>query len=347
MGEMKHGVLLPAIALLVVIVSCTSRPEEDAESGGERPAADSRAALWLVQAQQALDQGALNNALILTDSAMHEAPELTDLYFLRARIFTDMQRLDLAEEAYFQVLDRDRTYEGAWLNLGNAAFRKRAYDRALERYRKELTAYPSSKAWVAIGSTYEKQRQPDSARYAYEQAIALDSTYASAYLHLGQLHKSRGALDQAVAASRIGLRLDPDNVNYQYALGSLLILTGEADEAVQYLRAVVEARPWHYWANYNLGRAFVHLGRQEEAKRYFHQAERLQDQLQEIEYWQGLTQSNPDQFMLWVKLAHALRRSGRKAEAQEADRVALSLAPHYTMHAMADSTLASEHRRAG
>jgi tetratricopeptide (TPR) repeat protein len=172
MGEMKHGVLLPAIALLVVIFSCTSRPEEDAVSGGERPAGDFRAALWLVQAQQALEQGALNNALILTDSAMHEAPELTDLYFLRARIFTDMQRLDLAEEAYFQVLDRDRTYEGAWLNLGNAAFRKRAYGRALERYRKELSAYP----------------------------------YASAYLHLGQLHKSRGALDQAVAVSRTCVR---------------------------------------------------------------------------------------------------------------------------------------------
>ena len=148
MGEMKHGVLLPAIALLLVIFSCTSQPEEDAVGGGE-PAVDSRAALWLVQAQQALEQGALNNALILTDSAMHEAPELTDLYFLRARIFTDMQRLDLAEEAYFQVLDRDRTYEGAWLNLGNAAFRKRAYGRALERYRKELSAYPSPNVWVA------------------------------------------------------------------------------------------------------------------------------------------------------------------------------------------------------
>jgi len=120
-----------------------------------------------------------------------------------------------------QVLDRDRTYEGAWLNLGNTVFRKRAYGRALERYRKELSAYPSPKVWVAIGSTYEKQRQPDSARYAYDQAIALDSTYASAYLHLGQLHKSRGALDQAVAASRIGLRLDPDNVNYQYAGSSM------------------------------------------------------------------------------------------------------------------------------
>ncbi len=338
---MKQGICILAVALLAV--ACSSNDDATNQPGE----ADPQAAEWLLQAQQAFDQGALNVALSLTDSVKQVAPDLADLYFLRARIFTDMQRSDLAETAYRRVLERDPTYEGAWLNLANVAFREGAYGRALERYRKELAAHPSPRVWVAIGSTYEERHQADSALHAYDQAIALDSTYASAYLHLGQLHRSRGALEQAVQAARHGVRLDPENVDYQYVLGSLLVLTGDAEEAVAYLEAVIETRPWHYWATYNLGRAFANLGRQEDARHYLDRATDLQDNLEEIEYWQSLARSNPDQFMLWAKLAHALREVGRESESPEASRVALSLAPRYMVHDMEDSTAASVHRLAG
>lgn len=342
---MKQGVLVFAAALL--IASCTS--DDGARSDGEPPrrSANPQAAELLVAAQQALDDGALNAALMLTDSLMRVEPELADLYFLRARIFTGMQRLDLAEGAYRRVLEQDAAYQGAWMNLGNLAFRQGAYRSALERYQKELAAYPSPKIWVAIGSTYEEQRQPDSARYAYEQAISLDDEYASAYLHLGQLYKARGALKEAAAVSRKGVQLDPDNPDYQYALGSLLVLMGESEEAIGYLSAVLEARPWHYWATYNLGQAYARLGRRDEAQLYLDRAEQLQDDLEAIEYWQSLARGNPDQLMLWVKLAQALRRAGRESEAREADRLALSLAPRYMIHEMSDAALALEHRRAG
>lgn len=342
----KIGATLLAAIVVAFFIGCTPRSSEDA-GGGDAAAANPEAAQWLLRAQDALEMGALNAALVLTDSAMQAAPELADVHFLRARTFTDLQRPELAEAAYQEVLERDPAYEGAWLNLGNVAFRKQAYALALERYRKELAAYPSPKVWVAIGSTYEGQRQPDSARYAYEQAISLDSTYASAYLHLGQLYKSTGALERAVEVSRTGVRLDAENINYRYALGSMLVLAGKSEEAVDHLGAVVEARPWHYWAHYNLGRAYAALGRSDEAQHHFDRAQHLQDDLQEIEYWKSLAGSNPDQFMLWVKLSSALRRTGREAEAQEADRVVRSLAPQYMAHEMANPTLSSEHRRAG
>lgn len=340
---MKKEVFILAMALLAA--ACSSQPDEDATRRAAQ--ADPETAQWLLQADRALEMGALNVALSLTDSAMQAAPDLADLYFLRARIFSSMQRPDLAEAAYHSVLERDPTYQGAWMNLANVAFREGAYGRALERYRKELAEYPSPRVWVAIGSTYEERQQADSARHAYEQAIALDSTYASAYLHLGELYRSRGALDQAVDASRRGVQLDPDNVDYQYALGSLLILAGDAEDAVPHLEAVVEARPWHYWGNYNLGRAYANLGKQEEAQQYLDRATRLQGNLEEIEYWQNLARNNPDQFMLWAKLAHALRQVGRESESQEASRVALSLAPRYMEHEMEDSAAVSVHRHAG
>lgn len=348
-SKMRRGIYIAVVVLIGLIWGCRSESTDSAESRNERQrhAADPQTAQLLVEAQQAFEDGALNKALVLTDSVMQVSPDLADLHFLRARILSDLQRPDLAEKAYNEVLERDPTYRGAWLNLANAAFRKGSYELALERYRKELGVHSSPRVWVAIGSTYEQQRQPDSARYAYERAIALDSTYASAYLHLGQLYKNTGALDQAVSVSRKGVQLDPDNVDYRYALGSLLVLTANAQDAVPHLEAVLEARPWHYWSAYNLGRAFRQLGRQDMARQYLDRAQRMQDHLEEIEYWQGLAESNPDQFMLWVKLADALRRAGREHEAEQADRVARSHAPHYMIHELEDSAAATAHRFAG
>lgn len=325
---------------------CSSRSDEVDPHTPLRYAGDSLAAELLVSAQIALDEGALKAALILADSALHRSPDLPDAHFLRGRIFTAMQRPDLAEKAYRDVLVRDADYAGVWLNMGNAAFREREYDRALHFYRKELATKPTPRVLVAIGSTYEHHGEPDSARMAYEQAVALDSSHASAYLHLGQLLKSTGELDRALAATRKGHRLDPSNANYQYALGTLLILTGAPEESLPYLHTVVDAQPWHYWANHSLGRAYLLIDRADMAQKYFDRAERLQDFLQEVEYWGNLARSNPDQFVLWVKLADALRRSGRADEAQAASRVALSLAPEYLVHAIPDSALAVEQQLA-
>ncbi len=344
--KMKIRTPLLVAILFVVVAGCTSRSDNDLRHSGMSLDADSQVAGWLVQAQQAFEQGTLNAALNLTDSALYKSPDLPDLHFLRARIFTDMQRPDLAEDAYRQVLERDPEYEGAWLNLGNAAFRERAFDRALERYGRELAIHPTARVWVAIGSTYERMHQPDSARFAYEHAIALDGSYASAYMHFGQLYKSEGRLEEAVTASRKGLALEPTNLNYRFALGSLLVLTGDVEEAEQHLRGVVAAQPWNYWANHSLGRAYALMGRPDEAQYYFGQAERLQDSLLEITYWQNLARSNPDQFMLWVKLADALNRAGRESESGEAARMSLLLAPRYMVHSMTDSMLASEQRLA-
>jgi tetratricopeptide (TPR) repeat protein len=118
----------------------------------------------------------------------------------------------------------------------------------------------------------------DSAQYAYQQAIRVDSTFATAYLRLAELHKEKGELETALAYARRGLSLEPDNLNYRYFLGSLLVLHGQPQEAVDHLETVVKERPWHYWANYNLGQALVRLGRQEEGKRYLAKAESLQEE---------------------------------------------------------------------
>lgn len=305
-----------------------------------------KAAEYLLLAQDAMESGNFASALVLADSAGTYAPELADVPFLKARLYGDMQRLGDALTEYQKTLEMDPEYRGAWRNMGNLALRGGDYQRAYGLYRHELDVYEDPEVWVLIGRTYEQRQMADSARMAFERAIEMNPELAEGYLRLGQIYKELGNLEKAVAVSREGLALDPQNLNYQYAVGSLLILTGELEEAEGYLRAVVNAQPWHYWANYNLGRTLVRLGQEAEAQEYLSHAERLQQHLAEIDYWEGLARNNPEHLMLWVKLADALRRAGRVEEAERATSMALSLAPRYMMREF-EGPLAEENVEAG
>jgi tetratricopeptide (TPR) repeat protein len=319
-------------ALLVVIFFFAShQPGKENRPGIERQrrAADPKAPRFLIRAQDALSQKAYIAALALTDSAELYAPNLADVPFLRALIYTELRRYDEAAAAYQKVLALDPYYQGAWLNWGSTIMRQGDSRKALAYYHHELKYYPTAAAYHQIGRVYAKLEKSDSARYAYEKSIAADSSFSTAYFRLAELYKQQGELDKALAYARQGLQQQPENLNYRYFLGSLLLLNNHLPEAVSELEAVVKARPWHYWANYNLGQALIRLKREEEGKRYLAKAESLQAELKNIQDWENLVENNPDQLMLWVNYGEALRRAGRLDEAIEAFQIALSIEPRF------------------
>jgi len=319
-------------ALLLTVYSfsaCTSNQNEQSITAKKRKAADPVAVRYLIQAQDAFRQKAFNAALMLVDSAEYHAPDLADIHFLRGRIFSELMRYDKAEAAYRKVLSLDPDYQGVWLNLGSTAFRRGNIRQALQLYQKEQQAHPSAAAMHQIGRVYAKLGKTDSARYAYEQAIGMDSSSSASYFRLGELYKDEGELETALKYSRMGLSLDPDNLDYRYLIGSLLRQIGNFEEAAEHLRAVVEKRPWHYWGNYNLGQTLLRLGRRAEGQHYLAKAESLQVELKNIQDWQDLAENNPDQLMLRVNLGEALRRAGRVDDAIEAFNIALTIEPRF------------------
>ena len=321
----------PLLFALVIGAGCRSGSDEEqlSQTALQRQAADPKAASFLIEAQDAFYRGAFGVALMLADSSQKYAPELADIPFLRGLVFTALSRLDEAQAAYEAVLVLDPNYQGVWLNLGSTAFRQGDRRKALRLYRKEQEAYSSPAVLLQMGRAYAELGVADSAQQAYQQAIAADSSYATAYFRLSELYKEEGELEKALEYSRQGLSLAPDNLNYRYFIGSLLLLMGAVGEAVEHLETVVEQRSWHYWAHYNLGQALVRLGRQEEALRYLAKAESLQGAVEDIQHWQSLTEQNPDQLMHWVNLGDALRRAGRIDEAIEAHQTAFYLGPQY------------------
>lgn len=325
-----HILFLIVLMAALSAAGCTE-PEEEAFSITEvqRWSLDPKTASFLNDMQRAYGQETYDVALALADSAARYAPYLADIPFLRGLIFSKLNRFDEAQAAYERVLELDPAYRSAWFNLGHNAFLQGQYRDALGFYQKEAatldTSPEASPLLLQIGRAYARLGVPDSARRAYEQALAADSANAQAYHWLSELDAQAGELAQALDHARRALRLNPDHPEYRYGVGGLLFRTGAVEEAVGHLEAVVRQQPWHAGAHYNLGRALMTLGRRDEAQSYLKKADRLQSLNADIALAQLATFQYPMDPNRWAQLAALLGQAGRRDEARQAASVVQTL----------------------
>jgi len=263
----------------------------------------------------------------MADSAVARAPRLPDAHFQQGRVLSELKQFEEAERAYRKVLELDPDYRGAWYNLGNNAYRQQAYDDAIHFYQRAQAQHPSAKTLVALGWAYVAQNEIDSARHAYERAIAQDSSFALAYARLGQLYEDQGDLEQALKYSRKALALQPENGKYQYVVGSQLLRLGEPKEASQHLQRATEILPWHQGAHFSFGQALMRLDQEQKAQRYLAQADSLEQQQSEIERLRTIARNNPDNPEVWKNLGDKLQEVGQLDKAKRVYSMALYLTP--------------------
>ena len=309
---------------LLVVCGCAA-PEEEASPS--TPMLDSTTTVLLAQANEALHAKAYLTGLALTDSALHGAAGAPATHFIRGRLFFALGRMDAARQAYRHVLALDSTYEGAWHNLGNVAFRQRRYREALAHYRREQALHAAPQPWHGMGGTFWTLGQADSAGWAYRRAIEIDPNYAPAYASLADWYESGGAFAEALENAQRALALDPENLGYQYQVGALLARAGRYEEAVVTLRPVADARPWDYSARFTLGQALQRLGRTVEAQSYLEEAAQIRAAQAEVERLGREARNSPESFNRQLAYAEALRQTGRFPEALDAYHLALSLRP--------------------
>ena len=281
----------------------------------------------LIEGTDALKRLEFDRALVLADSAAKRTPNNADLHFLRGRIYSELVCWDDAEASYRKTLDLLPDYRGVWNNLGNNEYRKRAYNKAITCYKKELEHNQAAIPWTGMGRTYIQLGKNDSARYAFEQAIVLDSTYAPAYFNMALLEDKEGNPETAFERVSRALSLAPDNLDYRYQVGAILVKMARSEEALQYLEPVAEARPWHHATYYNLGQAYIRLGWEEKAQEYMERAESLRAQDAEISHLENSVVTTPWSFGNHAALGVALRRAGRYNDAMHAYMIGLHLDP--------------------
>lgn len=308
------------LLILALVVACESSREEVVS-----PAV--RTLLW--DFQNAYERSQYTRALALLDSAVLYAPQYARLHYLRGDVLSTLYRFDEADASFARVQEIDPRYPSAAYRRGNNAFFVGQTRQALGHYYREqkVVGRPAdvSAVWAQIGRTYARLGVADSARTAYEKAIAADGTNDQVWEWLAELSEDAGQLDSALRRIQEAIKLDPDRPSYQYLAGALQYRMGDFDSALVHLEAVIAAEPWHPGAHYNLGRSLMALGRTEEAAVHLAATDRLQALQADIVLAKFAARQNPQGQSEWSVLGMLYEEAGQFEEARHAHRIARQL----------------------
>jgi tetratricopeptide (TPR) repeat protein len=254
----------------------------------------------------------------------------------------NLHQLEAADEALQMAVTLDPYHRGGWYQLGHVAFEQREYRKAIRWYTRQREVIASSpprlkdyyrridetalpQTWLQVGRAYELLQVADSARWAYERVIALDSTHAQANAWLSGLYDAEGDTEHALRYMRRAWRSKTGDPEFAYELGTLLFKAGALGEALPLFEHTVAAQPWNAGAHYNLGRTLTALGRAEEGRRHLEVTDELQDLDQAIESARAAVAQFPDEPARWRGLAELLGRAGRDAERHQTHQIIRAL----------------------
>jgi len=312
------------LLLLFLLAAGCSEPDGIAEE--QRKNLSPWVARYMIEAENAFGRGVYELALTYTDSVEAYAPELADLHYLRGRVYTQLNRLDVAQAAYQTVLEIDPAYAGARFAMGLNSFRRGKLRDAINSYLEEESQVgPTTALYHELGRAYAKLGVPDSAQIAYTQALTIDPDHAMTHMWLGQLLEETGDLEGALETSLAGLNLRPDDLDYQYIVGTQYFRLDSAEAALPYLEPVAERRSWHHGAQFNLGQVYMRLGRESEAEKYFARADHAQQLQQRVNEAQNAINNDPGSPANWIELGNRLRQAKRYGRAIEAYKNGLTI----------------------
>jgi tetratricopeptide (TPR) repeat protein len=312
-------------------------PAERLQAAGEE------AARLLAEARQATREQRYTEAIAWVDSLIVVATGLPAAHYQRGQILMELYQLQAADSAFQQTMALDPYHWGGWYKRGHVAFEQGQYREAIRRYQRqrdvilaspeELHAYyrrageaALPQTWLQIGRAYELLHLPDSARYAYEEVLALDSIHVQAHAWLAGLYAEEGRTQKALTHARQAWRHGNGNPDVAYQLGSLLFENGNLEEALPLFEHVAAAQPWKPGVHYNLGRILIALGRTEEGQRHLAITDQLQDLDQEIDQARAAAAQFPNEPARWRVLAGLLGHAGRRKQQQQALAVARAVA---------------------
>ena len=295
------------ILLVTGLWACSS----DGRPIGSASNLDPEASELIAMANAAVERQRYDLAAEYLEELDAKHPNLAESAMTWGRIYFAAGRLEEADSAYRRVVELKPDEPGIYHNLGTVAFRARRYRDAIELFRQEAERYPEPRPYHAMGLAFDRLAMADSARWAYEQAIATDSTFAQAYASLARWFETSGKFEEAADFAIRAHALEPRNEQYEILKGRMLIRAGRYRDGVVILTPIVERDPFAYRPGFALGRAWQMLGDDEKAQVYIEQAGRAREIMQDIEAKMELLEDVPENLNARLELAEALRRVGR------------------------------------
>jgi len=187
-----------------------------------------------------------------------------------------------------------------WIDLGNAYFIKKEYDKALEAYKRylkydrnnlsvwcviaatylKLKDYYTPKkilknvvnlnpnsyfGWNGLGVVYHEYKKYDKALECYKKAMELNSDIAKTYSNAALTFIEKGMYDKAIKLCNKSLARDEENLYAYVPLGLAYHKKGETAKGIEYLEKANKFLPDYPRASYSLATILLDLGQIEDA----------------------------------------------------------------------------------
>jgi len=143
------------------------------------------------------------------------------------------------------------------------------------------------KAWLNLGTVYQKTGQFDQAIKHYQKALGVNPEYAMAHNHLGMIYLTR-FLKNKDSTQRIkalenfnkAIRIDPLIPDAYNGRGVVSLSLEKINDAVLDFKKAIKLKPEYFEAYFNLSIILYQSGRKEEALKYLNQyKEKYYDQI--------------------------------------------------------------------
>ena len=186
---------------------------------------------------------AFEPAFAVFQAGLARYPRSLRLQMSRGIALLGLGRFDEAAEAFCQASDLNPADPLPLIFLGKSSDSFSA--RALENVRKRMQRFAESGVhnasvdyFYAINLVKSQQDGSSTASQAeieslLKNVVALDPTYADAYVELGKLYAAKQEYGDAIEQYQHALKIDPGNANAHYRLGQALGRTGDKTAALK------------------------------------------------------------------------------------------------------------------
>ena len=210
------------------------------------------------------------------------APDHREARLQLAHHYRQLGRDDDALIHYRAVLLADPNDLEALISLSGLLLARRDDQAVLELCRRGISQHPedvrTSKLHFTCGYVYMRRNQYQEARTAFEHALALDSSSATAWNNLGHVQLSLGEEAAAQRALESAIAADSTLADAHYNLGSLFLQKGQLDRAQRAYQEAIVADSTFARTYYALAAVYQAQGAISEARRCYQTF---------IDKWQG------------------------------------------------------------
>lgn len=151
------------------------------------------------------------------------------------------------------VIRQDPQVIAAWFSLGNAHFRERKYEDAIQYFKRVLELKPDyDLAVINMANAYRQLGDETAALAGFEHYLTIDPRNAYVRYQMGEILLDRGDVRGAEANFRRALEIDEKVAPAKNALGALALRRGDVNQAEQLIREAIAVREDVRLARFNL-----------------------------------------------------------------------------------------------